>query len=286
MLLTHKRILRYVRGAKSRFRILNKYDLHPDSGVGQSLNSLPARKAEIEPQERLRQLGVKNSWPAVPSSFSIETPSDLGISHISGHLEFGAFSYVVSGFLNLVSVGRYCSIGEAVQLGRGPHPTNWLSSSPFQYERGFVEHILSNTDFSDRHKHVNTIQFVPKYLHQHWHRVVIGNDVWIGHGAFVKSGVKIGDGAIIGACSVVTKDVEPFTIVGGNPARIIRLRFPEKIVERLVQLQWWNYALWDFDHVDWNDPEIAAEQIGNLASSNAIRKYKPMIITPNTLSEM
>ena len=74
------------------------------------------------------------------------------------------------------------------------------------------------------------------------HRVVIGHDVWIGHGAIVLPGHTVGDGAVIAAGSIVTKDVAPYTIVGGNPARPIRQRFPNQIAARMVRLAWWHWS--------------------------------------------
>lgn len=71
---------------------------------------------------------------------------------------------------------------------------------------------------------------------------IIGNDVWLGYDSTILPGVKIGDGAIIGAKSVVTKDVEPYTIVGGNPAKVIRKRFDDKTIEELLKIQWWNWS--------------------------------------------
>ena len=82
-------------------------------------------------------------------------------------------------------------------------------------------------------------------------QVIIGNDVWIGAGACILSGVKIGDGSIIGARAVVTKDVEPYTIVAGVPARELRKRFDKKIIERLLEIKWW----------DWNDEEIRRKSV-------------------------
>ena len=90
--------------------------------------------------------------------------------------------------------------------------------------------------------------------------IEIGNDVWIGYKAVIMAGVKIGDGAIIGAYSVVTKNVEPYTIVGGNPAREIKKRFPEEVINELERIQWWH---WDKDkltrhvgHLTSNDVEV------------------------------
>ena len=87
---------------------------------------------------------------------------------------------------------------------------------------------------------------------------VIGNDVWFGHEAMVMPGVKIGDGAIIGARSVVVKDVPPYTIVGGNPAQIIRKRFSDEIINQLVQIQWWN---WDYEKITRNISIIVGANI-------------------------
>lgn len=72
---------------------------------------------------------------------------------------------------------------------------------------------------------------------------IIGNDVWIGYGATIMAGVKIGDGAIIATKSVVTKDVEPYSIVGGNPAKTIRPRFPEQIIKELLEIRWWDWPI-------------------------------------------
>jgi virginiamycin A acetyltransferase len=78
---------------------------------------------------------------------------------------------------------------------------------------------------------------------------IIGNDVWIGYGATIMPGVRIGDGAIIAAKSVVARDVEPYTIVGGNPAKEIRKRFSESQVEDLMKLKWWD---WDIERITRN----------------------------------
>lgn len=127
----------------------------------------------------------------------------------------GAHSYLrsESRILNVASVGRYCSIGRDVTLGEPPrnHPLDWVSTSlsvSHQYE-------------------------APLILTE------IGNDVWVGHGAVVMAGVKVGHGAIIARNAVVTKDVEPYQIVGGNPARAIRYRFDETTRAALLASQWW-----------------------------------------------
>ena len=124
------------------------------------------------------------------------------------------------------TIGSFCSIGVEVHIGHGNHPINFLTTSPFFYEPalGFLyPDSVCHTEFRTTSA------------------VHIGNDVWIGNFAFIKNGVNIGDGAIIGAHSVVTKDVPPYAIVAGNPAKIIRYRFNEETIQKLLRLKWWEF---------------------------------------------
>jgi len=123
------------------------------------------------------------------------------------------------------SVGKFTSIAMNAKIGLSEHPTNFLSTHGFQYIEnafGFV-----NKDNLYDTSHLNK-------------PCKIGNDVWIGDGANIKAGVEIGDGAIVGANAMVTKNVPPYAIVGGVPAKIIRYRFDEKTIANLLELQWWN----------------------------------------------
>lgn len=124
---------------------------------------------------------------------------------------------------NCKYIGKFCSISHGVKIGLGPHPMHFFSTSPVFYEpyRGFVDKQLYN-EFKDK-----------GYTE-------IGNDVLIGANAIVLAGVKVGDGAIIGAGGIVTKDVPPYAVVAGNPAKIIKYRFDEKTIEKLLKLKWWN----------------------------------------------
>ena len=111
--------------------------------------------------------------------------------------------------------------------------------------------------------------------------VVIGNDVYIGHGAMIMPGVCVGDGAIVAAMSVVTKNVPAFAIVGGNPARIIRMRMDPIVIAQLLDLQWWRFAPWQMANIDLSNPSQAIEGIKELDKTTAA--YAPGMVSMQDL---
>lgn len=120
-------------------------------------------------------------------------------------------------------VGKYCSIGGDCKIGMGTHSLNYASSSSiFTSSKNGTGHIWTKNSSFDEHENV-----------------IIGHDVWIGQNVLVIGGVKIGTGAVIGAGAVVTKDVEPYSIVGGVPAKVIRKRFSESVIKELLESEWW-----------------------------------------------
>uniref|UniRef100_UPI0029823764 CatB-related O-acetyltransferase n=1 Tax=Photobacterium leiognathi TaxID=553611 RepID=UPI0029823764 len=137
----------------------------------------------------------------------------------------GAYSYTHSELSETSSIGRYCSIARNVQIMGDDHPLDRFTTSIVTYNNKY-RNLFKQIDFSPN----------PKKVH-------IGNDVWVGEGVIFKRGVTIGDGAIIACGSIVTRDVEPYAIVGGVPAAIIRYRYSQDIINKLLQLQWWNYDL-------------------------------------------
>jgi acetyltransferase-like isoleucine patch superfamily enzyme len=188
-----------------------------------------------------------------------EPPCSIKWMSIENYVRVGAFSYAVNGFYSEVEIGRYTSIGEAVQIGRANHSLDWVSTSPFFYVKGRVFDV--GEDFLQAQEYAAFTPPTPDRPATALRRIHIGNDVWIGHGAFIRPGVVIGDGAVIGAYSVVTKNVPPYAVVAGNPAIIRRMRLPPKIVAALLELMWWRFAPWQLKGVEFWNAENAIGQI-------------------------
>lgn len=123
-------------------------------------------------------------------------------------------------------IGQFCSISDEVVIGGAEHPIEWVSTSP----------VFQNV------KHAGPKKRFSKHDFEGIARTHIGNDVWIGRKAIVKAGVNIGDGAVVGSGAVVTKDVPPYAIVVGMPAKIIKYRFDENTIAKLLKTRWWDLS--------------------------------------------
>ena len=145
-------------------------------------------------------------------------------------VKLGRYSYVGKNTnITDAKIGSFCSIGAGCQIGGGVHPTSMVSTSPvFLKGKSAVGYNFGS------------LEYEPSIT------VIIENDVWIGSGVFIKAGVTIGTGAIVGAHAVVTHDVEPYTIVAGVPAGVVRKRFDDDIIQKLEDIKWW----------DWSDEKI------------------------------
>lgn len=137
--------------------------------------------------------------------------------------------------LSYVKMGRFCSIADSVCVCIGNHPINYVTTHPAFYYN--TEDQIGWTYYRGEPFYKEIYKY-PK--DESFYQIVIGSDVWIGSHALIMGGIKIGDGAIIAAGAVVTKDVEPYSIVGGVPAKQIKMRFSKEIIEKLVEIKLWD----------------------------------------------
>lgn len=150
-----------------------------------------------------------------------------------------------------IEIGSFCSIAQDVTIfAGGEHNLSWVTTYPLR------------------------IAFGPPLAEQDGHprtkgKTTIGNDVWIGYGATILSGVTIGDGAVIGASTVVVKDVHPYAIVAGNPARLVRYRFDEVTITKLLEIAWWN---WPLEKIEANISLLCGENVGDFVNQVSATK--------------
>jgi phosphonate metabolism protein (transferase hexapeptide repeat family) len=178
---------------------------------------------------------------------------EVGARTILHEVSMDDYSYVVNDAqITYTSIGKFCSIAAMTRINPGNHPMHRASQAHFTYR--------ASAYFPGQSDEAEFFEW------RRSHRVHIGHDVWIGHGAIVLPGRNIGTGAVIAAGAIVTKDVPAYTIVGGNPARIIRPRFSEEIGQRLLKLAWWN---WDHDSL-----RSALPDFRRLAIEEFLAKYE------------
>jgi acetyltransferase-like isoleucine patch superfamily enzyme len=182
-------------------------------------------------------------------------------------------------------IGRFCAIATNVQMGHAEHPTDFLAVHPlFQGDPVWCDYV---PDFAERNKETirSSASRWNAEAENRLGKIVMGNDIWIGEGAFIRRGVEIGDGAIIGARSVVNRDVPPYAIVAGIPARVIRYRFPTDVIEELLRLEWWRYGLSALEGVNFTDIDLAIWRISeNISSGNATLYQAPVLsVGPDSL---
>ena len=155
----------------------------------------------------------------------------------------GEYTYITKkSQIAMSTIGKFCSIGPYLICGYGDHPSDFVSTSPMFYSTG----------------RQCGISFTDKDIFDERKQILVGHDVWIGARVFVRNGVKIGNGAIIGAGSVVIHDVPDYAIVGGVAAKIIRYRYPEDIIKKMMDLEWWN---WPEEKLRKAQPYIAQNEI-------------------------
>ncbi|WP_458761381.1 chloramphenicol acetyltransferase [Afipia sp. TerB] len=183
--------------------------------------------------------------------------TEVGVRTILLEVAMSDYSYVVNDAqITYSTIGKFCSIAAMTRINPGNHPMHRASQAHFTYRASaYFPGEPDDADFFDWRRS---------------HRVDIGHDVWIGHGAVILPGRNIGTGAVVAAGSIVTKDVPAYTIVGGNPARPIRRRFPEDVASRLIELAWWD---WDHDTL-----RTALPDFRNLEVGDFLAKYETLTL--------
>ncbi|WP_349257485.1 CatB-related O-acetyltransferase [Phenylobacterium sp.] len=185
-------------------------------------------------------------------------------------LSMGAFTYSNAELELHVQVGRYGSIGRHVRWMGQPHPTDWVSTSPVFYD----DALPATGHFRETYGVT-----APAWPYEFGLRLVeVGHDVWIGDGAMIAPGVKIGDGAIVGARSLVLHDVPPYAIVVGQPARVLRYRLAEDLIPRMLEAQWWRYAPNVLQPLPMNDPERFLDALAE------VRERRPQVLKPQPVT--
>lgn len=236
--------------------------------------------------------GINILWGSVTFGYAwrnspiiVETPVQLrgGFIDIDN---IGAFSFFGEGLSHLEhikTVGRFCAFGPHVVTGSVEHSVRSISPHPmftWKFDDSWEEAAVLYDDMN----FISQLHRKELELSVHQEKIEIGNDVWIGNGAYISRGVKIGDGAVIAARAIVTKDVPPYSIVGGAPARIIRKRFPDEIIEKLLQLKWWDYGPAIMKGVDITDIYSAVDVLNNRIEQG-FKKYTPDFLEVNTKTQ-
>lgn len=192
--------------------------------------------------KKIRGSAIKNS--TIHKTSKVESGSQLVDVFMDKHSFCGYDCDITN-----CHIGAFVSIANNVIIGGGMHPIDWVGTSPVFYSGR--DSVTAKFSTFERPQHKTT---------------TIGNDVWIGANAMIKQGVTIGNGAVVGMGCIVTKDVAPYAVVVGNPARVIKMRFSDSVINELEQLKWWDLdeSLLHTIATDIQDPEKFINRLKSL----------------------
>lgn len=209
---------------------------------------------------------VLGNLKQIARSVTFEAPINMVDVGALGNETIGAFTYIgPSSEIKNTKIGRFCSIARNVAISPPEHPTDWVGSHPMQYNglNWFNNNENWENFSSDEVWRGNSAI------------TEIGNDVWIGRNVVIRRGIKIGDGAIIAANSFVNKDVEPYSVVGGQPARHLKFRFGCETRMALSKSLWWNWMPPKGVNMKYSDPDAFLKQFYALKESGELVPFNP-----------
>jgi acetyltransferase-like isoleucine patch superfamily enzyme len=232
-----------------------------------------------ERQVLLNSSGSNERWKVGdPFGFDLDCRIEPYVALFEGDIlprAMGAFSYSHSKLSTRVRLGRYCSVASGVAWMGQDHPLNWVGTSPAFYD---TEHSVFRA-----FRRQNRVQTPVGDFTFPDGTVNIGNDVWIGDQAMIAPGVTIGDGAVIGARALVRKDVPPYAVVAGHPARIVRFRFSEDLIARLREAQWWRFTPAVVGPLPAAQPERFLDALAEKVEREALQPMTPLCLAAKDL---